>query len=92
MRWHQSWKQIRLFQMQSLQIPITLKITVGAMMSFLISVFFCKLEFAARACAYSGVLTAVSLISSPSYAWKRQDTRETLEDFNVQLLCGIPVL
>lgn len=31
--------QIRLFQMQSLQIPITLKITVGAMMSFLISVF-----------------------------------------------------
>lgn len=38
-RWHQSWKQIRLFQMQSLQIPITLKITVGAMMSFLISVF-----------------------------------------------------
>lgn len=54
--------------------------------------FFCKLEFAARACAYSGVLTAASLISSPSYAWKRQDTRETLEDFNVQLLCGIPVL
>lgn len=54
--------------------------------------FFCRLEFAPRACAHGGVLAAVSLPSLPSYAWKRKDARETLEDFNVQLLCGIPAL
>lgn len=37
-------------------------------------------------------LTAVLLTSLPACAWQREDTRETLEDLNVQLLCGIPAL
>jgi len=54
--------------------------------------FFCRLEFAARACARGGVLTAVLLTSLPSCAWKMKDTRETLEGLNIQLLCGTPAL
>lgn len=54
--------------------------------------FFCRLEFAPRASAHSGVLTAVLLTSLPFLRLERKDTRETSEDFNVQLPCGIPAL
>lgn len=48
-----------------------------AVRDFLKSIFVCWLEFAPRAGARGGVLSAVLLTSLLSYAWKRKDTRET---------------